>query len=64
MERNDVTISEEVLTKEQVCTVLNLKPRTVEDLMRTGELRAYKVKARWVILKSDLISYIKSHKSH
>jgi excisionase family DNA binding protein len=56
-----VIINEEVLTKEQVCAVLNLKPRTLDELMRTGKLKAHKVNARWVILKSDLIDYVKSH---
>jgi excisionase family DNA binding protein len=56
-----VIINEEVLTKEQVCSVLNLKPRTLDELMRTGKLKAHKVNARWVILKSDLIDYVKSH---
>jgi excisionase family DNA binding protein len=59
--KNDVTILEEVLTKEQVCSVLNLKPRTLDELMRTGKLKAHKVNARWVILKSDLIEYVKAH---
>lgn len=56
----DVTVNEEVLTKEQVCALLNIKERTLEELLRTKKLKAKKINSRWVILKSDLIEYIKS----
>lgn len=58
--KNHVTITEEILTKEQVCDLLGIKERTLEELLRAGKLRAKKLNRRWVILKSDVIAYIQT----
>lgn len=55
-----VVVFEDVITKEQACELLNIKIRTLDELLRTGKLKAHKKNARWLILRSDLIEYIKS----
>ncbi len=52
----------EVLTVEEVASLLKLSKITIYRLIKTGEIPAYKIGASWRVNKKDLESYIESKK--
>ena len=63
-ENNEVLfVNEKILTVEEAAKIIKLKPRTIEERIRNGELKAHKVSDRksmpWLILYSDLLKYVK-----
>lgn len=45
---------EEVLTTAEVAEILKVHPATVNELMRSGRLKAFKLNRRWRVRRSDL----------
>ncbi len=49
---------EEVYTLVKACEFLDIKERSLGDLLRAGKIKGYKKLNKWYILKSDLLAYI------
>ena len=49
------------LTVTEVAEVLRVKPATVYDLCRSGDLPAFQPLKAWLVKASDLEAYIASH---
>ena len=60
LEGYEIRIEEEVMTAEEVASILNSSKKVVEKELREGKLQGYKRLSRWFVLKSDLVAYIKS----
>jgi len=50
----------EVVTKHRAAELLGLHVKTVERLIRTGELRASRVTNRWVVQRVDLLAFLEA----
>jgi excisionase family DNA binding protein len=48
----------DVLTVEDVKAVLRCGKNTVSELLRTGQLKGWKIGTRWKIAKTALVDYI------
>jgi excisionase family DNA binding protein len=53
--------SEKILTAPEVAKILRVGTYRVIDFCRTGELVAYKPGRTWLIYRSDVDAYIRSH---
>jgi len=49
-------------TVEEACALLSVSKRSLEDELRSGNIKASKRFARWYILHTDLVAYIKAGK--
>ena len=49
----------EIYTVQEAAEVLNSNPRTVRELIKNGDLKAYFKLRKYYILHNDLINYIK-----
>lgn len=47
-----------VLTSKQAAAVLQLKPRTVADLLDRGDLRGIKIGKEWRVSRAELIRFV------
>lgn len=52
-------IYKEFYTVEEAAELLNSSPRTVRELIKTKQLKAYFKLRKYYILHTDLINYIK-----
>jgi hypothetical protein len=46
-----------ILDVPAVCTILGLTPDTVQKLLRSGQLKGFKIVRSWRINKSDLMTF-------
>ena len=49
-------------TVDEVCELLKVSKRSLEDELRAGNLKASKRFARWYIMHKDLLAYIQAGK--
>jgi excisionase family DNA binding protein len=52
---------EDILTKQQAAELLQCSERLLAESIKEGKLKASKIGKRIVILKSDLVDFIKLH---
>jgi excisionase family DNA binding protein len=52
---------EDILTKQQAAKLLDCSERLIAESIKEGKLKASKIGKRIIILKSDLVDFIKLH---
>ncbi len=50
----------EILTIQDLMEILGVGKNAAYELLKSGEIRAFRLKGRWKISKTALIDYIKS----
>ena len=58
--RPNRTYDSEYLTKEEAGAIVGLHPKTIERVIRRGELRSFKPAGRVRIRRSDLDAWVES----
>lgn len=53
-------MADEILTLEEVASILQISMSTVRKLIKTGELKAKKVRGQWRVRRSDIDAYMAS----
>lgn len=59
--KGDLTMLNEygdVLTVEDVMEILGIGKNTTYELLRTGEIKCFRIKGKWKIPKQSIIGYI------
>lgn len=54
----------DTLDLNQAAAFLKMNPKSLRQKAKTGKIPGAKPGKRWCFLKSDLISYLRSHYSH
>lgn len=54
---------EEILTIEDIMVILGIGKNSAYELLRTGEIKAFRLKGRWKIPKKSVSEYILSKSS-
>ena len=60
LERYDIRIEEEIYDAEGAAEILKSSKKVVERELREGKLTGHKRLGKWFVLKSDLISYLRT----
>lgn len=52
------TESEDLITLEELCSILAIGKNTAYALLNTGEIKAFRIGRIWKIPKSSIVEYI------
>lgn len=47
-----------IITVEETCKILHITKNTLYELLRTGEIRAFKLQRKWMIPSKSVLEYI------
>ena len=47
-----------IITVEEACKILHIAKNTLYELLRTGEIRAFKLQRKWMIPLHSILEYI------
>lgn len=54
------TATEEIITLEEMCEILNIGKNTAYKLLNSGEIRAFRIGKHWKITRNSVYEYIAS----
>jgi excisionase family DNA binding protein len=63
VDKNGLTDLVACLTTEEVLAYLNVTPRTIYRLIRTGELPAIRIGRQWRFRRSDLDAFVERQRA-
>lgn len=54
------TDTEEIITLEEMCEILNIGKNTAYKLLNSGKIRAFRIGKHWKITRNSVYEYIAS----
>lgn len=55
---------DKIYTVKELCTVLDLKERSITDALRANKIKGHKAFGKWLVFHTDLVQYVKEQPSN